>query len=159
MTADEKKCYLKRYLDLDREITLLFEELARYKALSTKMTPVLTASRPGGLPEDRLQVSVDRIAEVEDRINRKIDEWTAVRDSIVAAIDTVDDPRLRTLLLSKYIRGKTYEQIALEMHYSWRHVMRLHNQALARLNLRPDGSVCVRGEGLIGPDGRMLRGA
>lgn len=130
MTTQEKKCYLNRYLNLDREISLLFEELTRYKALSTRMTAVLTASRPGGLPEDRLQVSVDRIAEVEDCINRKIDEWASVRDSIVSVIDTVDDPRLRTLLLSKYIRGKTYEQIALEMHYSWRHVMRLHNKAL-----------------------------
>ena len=159
MTIPEKKEYLSRYLNLDREITLLFEELARYKDLSIKMTPVFTASRPGGMAEDRLQVSVDRIAVVEDRINRKIDEWTAVRDSIVSLIDTVEDPRLRTLLLSKYIRGKTYEQIALEMHYSWRHVMRLHNQALSGLSPEPCGGACLCAGTPAAPDGGIPRGA
>ena len=135
MTVAQKKGYLQRYLSLDREITLLFEELTRYKALSTKMSPVMSAA-PGGFGiEDRLQVSVDRITEVEDKINQKIDEWISVRDNIVAVIDTVDDSRLRSLLLSKYIRGKTYDQIADEMHYSWRHVMRLHNQALEAVRM------------------------
>lgn len=135
MTSQEKKRYLQRYLDLDREIALLFEELTRYKALSTRMTPVMSAAPMGSALEDRLQASVDRIAEVEDEINQKIDEWVSVRDNIVSVIDTVGDPRLRTLLVSKYVRGKTYDQIAQEMHYSWRHVMRLHNQALAAVKM------------------------
>ena len=41
-----------------------------------------------------------------------------------AALSTVRDPRQQTILRLHYISGKTFEQIAVELHYSYRQILR-----------------------------------
>lgn len=134
MTNQDKKAYLRRYLDAQREVDRLCEELARLRALSTKITPTMS-DLPGGHGGDRLQAAVDMITELENQVNAKIDEWRDLRDQIVASINTVDDYRLRSILLDRYVSGKRWEQIAVDAHLEYRWVLRLHNKALQRLTI------------------------
>ena len=134
MTNQDKKAYLRGYLEAGREIDRLQEELARCQSLAAKITPTIS-DVPGGHGENRLQTAVEKIAELENQIAAKIDEWRAARDKIVEVINTVEDYRLRSILLQRYVQGKTFEQIAVSMHYDYRWITRLHGRALQKLTL------------------------
>lgn len=50
------------------------------------------------------------------------------------------EPRERHLVRLHYIDGLTWEQVAVEMDYSWRQVHRIHGDALAKLKEEEVGS-------------------
>ena len=50
---------------------------------------------------------------------------------VLAVIAQVPDSRYRRLLRARYVEGKTWEEIAVDMGYNYQHVVqRLHPQAL-----------------------------
>ncbi len=56
------------------------------------------------------------------------------REEIEATIQEVGDTTLMAVLHRRYIQGQTFELIAVEMSYSWRHTIRLHGEALAAVD-------------------------
>lgn len=59
-------------------------------------------------------------------------ELTAELLVIETAIEKLE-PRERRLVRLHYIDGLTWEQVAVEMTYSWRQVHRIHGEALEKL--------------------------
>lgn len=53
--------------------------------------------------------------------------------AIENAIEKVDDDRMRILMRSRYIQGKTWEQICVQLNYSWRQIHYLHSKALKKI--------------------------
>ena len=127
MTSQEKKAYLERYKEADREIDRLCEELSRWRARATKITPALSQETAGGREEgNQVELAVEKI-------NTKIDELLIIRQRVEDAIQTVMDGTLREVLTQRYILGKRWEQIAVDMNYSWRRIYQLHGKALLQL--------------------------
>ena len=60
---------------------------------------------------------------------------------IIKMIDKVADFRCRTLLHYRYIECLTFEDIAEEMNYSYRQVLRLHGIALQEIKVHYDKDV------------------
>lgn len=125
--------WLNRYGKLDREIDRKCEELSRWRSRAEKVTTVVTGMPGGSGAGSQLQDAVDKIMCVEEEINTSIDELRAVREEIEAAIHTVSDETLQTLLQMRYIDGNTFEQIAVNLNYTFRHITRLHRRALQKL--------------------------
>ena len=111
------------------------EELQRWKSRAEKITSSVSDMPKGGNQGDRLQLAVDRICELEERLNGKIDAAVKRRKEMEAAIITVEDRTLQLLLRYRYIDGMIWEQIALRLNYSYMHVCRLHGQALSQIVL------------------------
>ena len=134
MTSQEKKAYLERYKKADREIDRLCEELSRWRALATKITPVLSQEPAGGHEgENQIELAVKKIIALEGQINAKIDDLLKIKQQVEKAIQTVQDGTLREVLIQRYILGKRWEQIAVDMNYSWRRIYQLHGKALLQL--------------------------
>ena len=127
MTAKE---WLNRGRYLDREIDQLLEDqqnalnLACGTAVSYGGEKVQTSKK--NVTERRFIAYADYSAKIDNRI----DELYAIKTEIKAAINKLDDPLLRALLIAYYINMKTFDQVANELHYSIRHINRLHNYAL-----------------------------
>lgn len=134
MTSQEKIQFLKRYKSIDRRIDLKCEELSRWRARATKITPVYSEMPKGGQSCDKVQTTVEKIVEIETDIDFEIDELMAVKKEVMAAINSVRDPVLCHLLELRYIRDKKWEQIAVEMNYDYRWVLKLHGKALNLVN-------------------------
>jgi len=136
MTNQEKKRWLLRYTMLDKEINRQLEELERLKAMCQKMTSTLSevpiSAKGKASSREELYTC---LADLMDEINGKVDQYAAMRGEIETAINTVDKPTLRFLLKRKYIDGKTWEEIAVELNKSWRHTVRLHGEALEKINI------------------------
>jgi DNA-directed RNA polymerase specialized sigma subunit len=132
----DKIKYLKRYITLDREIDRKLEEVDRWRAKLTRITQVhSTEPRGGGTIYGKTEGILAKIVDLENEIDADIDRLVTVRDSIRMVIESVEEDRERLLLQYRYLDGKTFEWIAVQMHYSWRQIHRLHSKALTNLKM------------------------
>lgn len=135
MTSPEKKEYLKGFRKLGMEIDRKLEEYARLRAWALRISPVLSGMPKGSGITDRVGNVVERLIEVNETINREIDEYLNRREEISAAIEALEDPTLRTILGLYYLNGATWEEVSQKAHYSYMQVTRLQEKALEALPL------------------------
>lgn len=130
MTSQEKKEFLSRYLKILAEEKDIREEIAYWESKAQKVTSSWSAVPSGGKGSDKVQTGAIKVAELRESLMDKINQLAAVRIEIERAIGTVQDDTQRRLLRLRYIKGMTLQQIAVEMHYSWRHICNIHGYAL-----------------------------
>lgn len=134
MTTKE---YLSQYIELGREVNALCVELGRLRDLMRQ-----TGGSVDGMPhakkykaEAQFEGVVDKYVDLEHKLAEKMEQLLDTQKQIHDLIETVEDPTLRTILRYRYINGWTWERIALEMHYSYMHVCRLHGLALQKVKM------------------------
>lgn len=130
-----KKEFLNQYLNAEKEIGIKLDQIARLRELSTKTTQTLTPDRVKGNSENRLESSVSKIVDIEREIGASIDQLERVRLQVKNAINCIKNENLKRILEMHYINGYSFEQIAVEEHYSYRHTTRLHGIALQQLQI------------------------
>ena len=135
MTNREKIDYLKQYKNLDKYINHLIEDAERLRTRAEKFTPTLTGLPQGGDGENQRELAICKLVDLNNEIDEKIDLYVDLGREIRGNIDSVPDVILRTILLLKYIEGLTWEQIAVDLQYSWRNVHYLHSRALKEFNI------------------------
>lgn len=127
MTTKE---YLKQTFKLNEEINALLQAVETLEARATKVTTVLDPNKvSSGKLIDREEIIV-KICDTQNLINAKIDNLIDLKRKIHDQIYKVDNADHRTLLTLRYIDLKGFEQIAVDMHYSWRQTIRIHGNAL-----------------------------
>jgi DNA-directed RNA polymerase specialized sigma subunit len=132
----DKIKYLKRYINLDREIERKLEEVARLRSKLTRVTEVFTTEpKGGGSIRGKTENIIAKIVDLEKEIDADVDRLISIRDNIKAIIEAVEDDREKLLLQYRYLDGRTFEEIAVQMHYSWRQIHRLHSKALTNLKM------------------------
>lgn len=127
MTA---KQFLNRARRIDREISQLIELKQHTRDRLTNITQTLTADIVSGSPDPH---KFDKLAELENDINDKIDELVEVKREIFLVIQQVPSRTHRLVLMSYYLDMNTWEQTAVNMNYSWRQTMRIHGLALVEV--------------------------
>jgi len=78
----------------------------------------------------KLDAAVAQYVDACNAESAELNRLAALRGEIQGMIDSVSDKTLRSLLYWRYICGCTWEQAAVNMHYSWRRVLQLHGVAL-----------------------------
>lgn len=132
---EQKIRYLSRYRRLNQRIDRLLEEQSRWREMALKITPVLSQTPGGGESGSPIERPMDKVLEIDEEIKREIDELQTVRKEIRAALNQLEDENLKLLMEYRYIDGLTWEQIAVEMHYSYMQICRLHGKALQTIML------------------------
>ncbi len=74
----------------------------------------------------------DRLDTLRRSYRAKIAELEAQMVEIEQAIEPLE-PTERDLIRLHYFHGYTWEQVAVELHYTWRHIHRLHGKILEKL--------------------------
>ena len=72
----------------------------------------------------------DGLAAMEDMIDREVDRLYDIKQEILSVILQLRDNRYRDVLMKRYVDIKTWEQIAVEMAYTYRRITQLHGEAL-----------------------------
>ena len=128
---EEKKRYLKRYIQIERQIEQKTDELARLRSLAEKITPSLRDSPSTGSQDGcPLERAMEQIIEMERQIDRDIDSMVIIRREVHQTIAAVGCAVYRDVLRLRYINGMTYEQISARTNYSLVHIYRIHKAAL-----------------------------
>ncbi len=125
------KEYLQQYRDAVRKVSAAQDHLDELRAMATRITPNYGAEG-GGTHQtgDKLGEAVARIIEAESRVSDELELLEATEREVIRTINDVQDGTLSTLLYERYINGKTWEQIAVCMNYSYRQITRMHGAAL-----------------------------
>ena len=79
---------------------------------------------------DSIPNEVIRRAELEADISRKIERFLQLNHKIINEIQSLDNAVYVNILYKRYVEYKSLEEIAVEMNYSYRQVLRLHGMAL-----------------------------
>ena len=134
MTTKE---WLSRATNIDKEIGRLLRERRAAWDRAVSVTSRLNANCVTGTKDPH---KYDALVAYENLIDAKVDELYAIKQEILIAIDRVQNDTLKALLLERYIDGKKWEQIAIDLNYSWRQIIRLHGQALQEISIPKDGT-------------------
>lgn len=128
MTAKE---YLQQYRNAVRKVSAAQDHLDELRAMATRITPNYGVES-GGVHQtgDKLGAAVARIMDAESRVSDELELLEATEREVIMTISSVQDGTLSTLLYERYINGKTWEQIAVCMNYSYRQITRMHGAAL-----------------------------
>lgn len=127
MTA---KQYLYRVRRIDKEIEALLRLVQRTRESLETSTQNYEAD---GAQSSKNPHKFDRLAELESMVDEKIDEQIALKAETLETIMKLEDRRQRLVLMEYYIEMKTFEQVAVDINYSWRQVINIHGYALAEV--------------------------
>ena len=127
------KDWLKRGRYLNKEIDALVEAKAGLYARLTSTTAPLTDVCVSSGGKSTGDSGLINYLHFEQEINEQIDRLIVIKLEIEQAISKVPDSFLRVLLTEYYVNFKTWEQIAANMHFTYRHILRMHKKALELL--------------------------
>lgn len=141
MTAKE---YLRQAYRLDQKINSDLEEVAALREMASSVSsPQLSERVQTSRKGDALFVRcLEKIIELEDKINKEIDLLVELKKEIRMVITTVEDTDERMVLKYRYVHNYTWEQIGNELHADARTVRRWHGKALLHVVL-PENPITV----------------
>ena len=126
------KQYLNQVRRYDRMISNKLYEIYQLKTLATSISVATDGDRvQSSGNKDRMGNTVARLVDLERETDKLIQVYTEKRQVIISQIDSMEDMNFYDVLFHRYIEGKTFEAISEDIHYSWRQVMRIHDDALA----------------------------
>ncbi len=130
MTKERLKSY--RSLKLERDQLLIMIEELEAQMRSPKSQKLNGMPRGCSAPQNPVEDLVIKHTELIKRYQQKVAELTEDAVEIENAIEILNH-RERTVIRLHYIQGMTWEEVCVEMAYSWRQVHRIHSQALETL--------------------------
>lgn len=127
----KSKRYLHQIRRLDNMINAKLEQIELLKTLATKITADISNERiQTSNISDQVSSSVVRIIDLENEINESIDELVDLKREAMEKIDDLENEDHKLILTLRYLNYKTWEEIAVEMNYSYRNIHYLHKNAL-----------------------------
>lgn len=133
ITAKE---YLRQALNLKRDIDRKHNQILELQAMAERTTGSCEALRVSGTPNhSKLESAVVRLASVSDELSEDIAAYRKKYREISAVIDAVQNPTYRELLALRYLSFLSWEEIAVKMNYSWKHVHKIHSRALVEIKM------------------------
>ena len=128
MNAKEE---LQKILLYETQIECKLEDLARLKALATKMTAAMDGEAVSSSKNpDPMGDAVVKLLMKKDEITRLQNAYENARNYFSKIIDSLPDHRYIKVLYGVYFEGKTLGKIASEMNYSYRNICYIHGGAL-----------------------------
>ena len=126
------KQWLMRARHLENRIAALLDARQRAydRAVSTTAHPrdVCVIGGNTAAPDDKAASYVI----VDEEVRRQEAALNRIRAEILDVIGLIEDNTLAALLTKYYVNGETWEQVAVDMNFSYSHVVQnLHPRALA----------------------------
>lgn len=128
---NEAKEYLQQVKMCDVHINNRLEELAKLKALATKITSNWSSEPGGGSGnQDKLGDAVAKIIDLQQEINEAVDAFVDKKNEVREVLEQIKNPDQLDLLYKVYFQYQTLEQAACDMGYTYRNVCYIHGKAL-----------------------------
>lgn len=131
---EKKKAYLMGYHYCRRREAQLAQQIAELR--SQKMNPsIQNDGMPHGSSVGDLSGYMARldalVRQLEQERELAVEQYKEIHDQIYKMQDGAE----KEVLERRYLMGETWEQIAVQMNYTYRHVIRLHGTALRNFML------------------------
>ena len=131
----KKKWFLRRYRKNEACIERLENKLAIMdERITTVKSPSLSGMPRGGVPVTIDDLMSDKM-DLEDRIKRLKAKRRDLKIAVCTEIDSLEDPRYCEILEAYFIDGLSFGDIAEELGYTERHVVKLYSEAITFLSV------------------------
>lgn len=130
MTKDELKNKLRSAYTLQRLVDAGLAELQNLRDSAGKITPAYSLAPGGGGNGQRIENDTAKIVDLENTLAADKKRLAETIAEIKQLIALVDEPLLNRILDKRYLQYQKWEQIAVDLRYSWKQIHRLHSEAL-----------------------------
>lgn len=131
---EEKKVYLNSYREAKIGVSRLEEQLEELRL--NKISPSYFCD---GMPRSHKKTDLSdyavKVDEIEQSIITARYQRIKVFESVQSDIEGMADETEKSLLTYRYLRGLKWEDICLEMGYSWKQIHRIHQTALEHFTI------------------------
>ena len=126
------KEYLERIKWYDVMINSKLEELATLNSMVKRITPVMntTGGGAGTGNQDKLGDTIAKIVDLQEEINKDVDMFVDMKTEATALLKKITKAEHFQVLHKRYVQYESFEQIAMEMKYTYRGVCYIHGRAL-----------------------------
>ena len=130
------KDFLNQAYLLDQQIKSKSEQIQSLNELATSCTATMT-----GMPHNpnrgtsRMADAVCKIVDLQESIAADMKELVELKAEIIATIKAVECVEYQLILEKRYISGKSWPEIAVDLGYKMRHRYKLHDEALDSLKI------------------------
>ena len=132
MTAKE---YLGQAFLLEIRIGSKLEQVEVLRSTATKAASVLTGMPNSARPNhSRMEDAIVKIVDLENEIAEQVKNLVAIKRDVSQTISKIDDARLQVILELRYLCFMDWHEIASEMNYHHKYLLRLHKQALEKVD-------------------------
>ena len=132
MTSKE---YLQRAYYLDQNINNKLDQVAYLNSLVCKVTSTLSdMPRHKDIASSTVEDIILNIVTLQEEVNHNIDELVDTKREIMNVIKQLESIETQMIIEKRYLLYETFEQIAVDLNFTIRHVYRLHNRGLAEVN-------------------------
>ena len=129
MNNEEKKQYLRRYQAAKRRAKMIQEEIEELR--SSKTSPVgLGDGMPRGSGTSDLSGYAARLDELMRELEAEREMQMVTYHEIWNQVKKIPNATEQEVLTRRYLIGQSWEKIVVEMHYSYRQIIRIHGAAL-----------------------------
>lgn len=130
MNYQEKLDFLRSYRWALAGEQELLAQIQEARARAGRVTRALSGLPGSPGDASSLERAVEALIDLQQQLAAQVEASCAARCRVEAAIRTVRDPRQQAILRLHYLSGKTFEQIAVELHYSYRQILREYRRAM-----------------------------
>ena len=141
MTAEK---YLSQARHLEQHIDAKVGQVASLNDLATKCTTVMS-----GMPHSPNQGNssmadaICKIVDLQTAIANDMGALVDLKADIIRTISQVSNVEYRLILEKRYVTGKTWPEIAIDLGYKMRRMFDLHEEALAAIKI-PEKNAAVQ---------------
>ena len=121
---------------IDRLINNKLREIDRLKEIATSISNPLSPNLTRSGNDDKIGTIITKIIDYQEDVAAQIDYYIDLKKQIVAEIELIESVEAMQLLYLKYIDGKTWKEIEIDMQISRAWMFRLHGIALIEYGSR-----------------------
>lgn len=132
---EKKKEYLNRYRQAVRKYNSLQEQEKQLRSQMDGPKAIEYTDMPKAHKQTDLSDYMVRLERILDRIANEKNEMQKIQLEIEEKIIDVMDGEQSRILYLRYIQFMKWEDICVEMGYSWRQVHNIHSKALQDLKI------------------------
>lgn len=132
---ERKKEYLNSYKNLCRKLKSLEDQLQSLREVEQSAKIQQLSDMPKGGKQTDLSDVMVSLEVVFTKIIRARAECLKMKLEIESNIADMEDGVEADILRKRYLEFKTWEQICVEIGYSWRQTHYIHSRALSNFNI------------------------
>ena len=129
----QAKEFLNKIRHIDMMIDCKLEQTYNLRSRLTSINVSMGERVQSSLDPDKFTNTISKIVELEKEINDDIDKLVDLKSIARKAIESLDNDIEKMVLYKRYFENKTFEQISVELNYSWRRIHQFHGDALKKL--------------------------
>ncbi|MBQ3330819.1 MAG: hypothetical protein IJG87_06540 [Ruminococcus sp.] len=140
MIAADPRSFLGQCFKLEQRIKVKKQRIDHLRQISIQITSSVKPVSAYTGPSDKIGNCAIEITALTQEIEEEIIRMLRLQHEVADAIfELVPNQTQRAVLEARYLSGMSWEEIAYNMHYAYRWVLRLHKNGLAAMKENANG--------------------